>query len=238
MLDAVDLGLIGYNEALVLQKKIQAERIAGRGHDTLLLLEHPRVITYGKRAGMRHLLVDAQWLQQQGFQLIETERGGDITYHGPGQLVIYLILALKGSDRSVPYLFWQIEQALVDLLQSHGITAQGGTYLQKDQHQQDLHEAGVWVGNNKICALGMKLSRWVTSHGLALNVNTKLQDFQVITPCGLSHRGVTSMQELLTRPQDLQGLKIELAKVLAARFRRTLHIRSLSSLDRAGFASL
>lgn len=238
IIELFDLGSVSYAKALALQHYLQNERVAGRGQDTLLLLEHPRVITYGKRAGTKHLIADVHWLEAQGFQLVETERGGDITYHGPGQLLIYFIMALRGAERSVPRLFWQIEQAVIDLLHGYGITAFGGTQAPEEQLSQDLHEAGVWVDNDKICALGMKLSHWVTSHGLALNINTKLQDFQTIIPCGLAHRGVVSMQQILSQSQDLQAIKFELANVLAERFKRTLHIMPLSSLDRAGFTSL
>lgn len=222
VLRCLDLGSIPYQDAMDVQNRIQHDRLAGRGDDHLLLLEHPRVYTYGKRAGRNNLIWDPQELTAKGFALVETDRGGDITYHGPGQLVAYLIVALKGRERSVPELFFRVEGSVVKVLGSYGITARGGTQVENFTDRQDLMEAGVWVENDKICAVGMKLSRWVTSHGLALNVDPNLDDFQGIIPCGLAHRGVCSMAQFRASAPPMREVKAALAQALGLGLERTL----------------
>ena len=200
------LGRIGYATALKLQNDLVERRRRGVIADRLLLLEHDPVLTFGRRAGTRHLLVEQEELQRRGIELVETDRGGDITYHGPGQLVGYLIAQLLGSERSVPQLFDRLERAVAMALASYGIAATGGTQ-QQSAAEADLQLAGVWVGRDKICALGLRLSDWVTKHGFALNVDPNLADFELIVPCGLAGRGVTSMRQLLGTTPPIEMLR-------------------------------
>ncbi|MDP6987757.1 MAG: lipoyl(octanoyl) transferase LipB [Phycisphaerales bacterium] len=191
-LDVRDLERMPYAEALTMQRSIQQDVIAARergGHrGVLLLLEHdPPVITVSRRADAgSHLLATAETLRDAGVEVHETDRGGDITYHGPGQLVIYPILDLNMLDlRLHGYMRW-LEERVIETLAHFNITA-----------HRDEDATGVWLGPKKICALGVRVSRWVSMHGIALNVDPDLSHFEFIVPCGLHGRGVTSMREAL-----------------------------------------
>lgn len=227
------LGRVGYSEAQTLQDNLVAARCDDRLEDQLLLLEHPPVITFGHREGIRHLLVDRADLKQQGIELVETDRGGDITYHGPGQLIGYLIVKLQGDERNIPWLFQTIENSICDMLLSHGIRAGGGTRQPGPglPRQQALTQAGVWVGEDKLCALGMKLHRWVTKHGFALNVDPNLLHFQNIIACGLENRGVTSMAKLGASTPSLEELSQQVGAYLAEGLGRTHRWQTTSLLD-------
>ncbi|MBN2361209.1 MAG: lipoyl(octanoyl) transferase LipB [Deltaproteobacteria bacterium] len=225
------LGRVGYAAALALQDELVDRRRRDQVADRLLLLEHDPVLTFGRRTGARHLLADRGELAARGIELVETDRGGDITYHGPGQLVGYLILRLVGSERSVPRLFERLERGVVDTLASYGIASCGGTRRPADATAAALQLAGVWVGRDKICALGLRLSDWITKHGLALNVDPELSEFELIVPCGLADRGVTSMRRLLGAAPPAAELRQRLAEDLAGALeRRPVWLRS-SSLD-------
>ena len=176
-----------YGEAFDLQQKLVAERKQGLIADQLLLLEHPHVITMGRNGRMEHLLADDYVLDRAGIAMYPTDRGGDVTYHGPGQLVGYPILDLREWKRDVGAYVRSIEQVIIDTLADFGIAADRIPKL-----------TGVWVGEHKIAAIGVHISRWVTSHGFALNVNTALSYFQYIVPCGLA-KPVTSMAQLGVR---------------------------------------
>ena len=178
------LGRIGYAEALALQQQLAEERKRGEGIDHLLLLEHPHVITLGRNGHTENLLAGGEILQRAGIGFFPTDRGGDVTYHGPGQLVGYPILDLKPWKRDVGAYLRAIEQTIIDTLADYGIEAGRIPKL-----------TGVWVDGSKIAAIGVHLSRWVTSHGFALNVSTDLHYFQYIVPCGLT-KPVTSMAAL------------------------------------------
>ncbi len=178
-----DLGRLDYGSALALQKQLAAERQAGRIPDQLLLVEHPHVITLGRNAREEHLLASPEILSRAGISLYRTDRGGDITYHGPGQLVGYPIVDLRAWKRDVGAYMRALEEVLIDTLSGFGITAGRIPKL-----------TGVWVGERKIAAIGVHISRWVTSHGFALNVSTDLSYFQYIVPCGLT-KPVTSMAQ-------------------------------------------
>ena len=182
-----ELGRMAYGPALELQQQLVAERKLGRIPDQLLLLEHPHVITLGRNGRLENLLADDQVLGRAGIAFHPTDRGGDITYHGPGQLVGYPILDLREWKRDVGAYVRSIEQAIIDTLADYGIAAGRIPKL-----------TGVWVEERKIAAIGVHISRWVTSHGFALNVSTDLSYFQYIVPCGLS-RPVTSMARLGAR---------------------------------------
>jgi lipoyl(octanoyl) transferase len=187
------LGLMPYGEGLALQRSLVEERRAGVIGDTLLLLEHPHVITLGVRGdgGRSHLLAAAETLASRGVELHETGRGGDITYHGPGQLVGYPIFDLKPDRCDVHRYVRDLEDVLIRTASDYGIHAGRIDKL-----------TGVWVGDEKLAAIGVRIARWITSHGFALNVTTDLDYFKLIVPCGIADRGVTSVSRVLGRRVD------------------------------------
>jgi lipoyl(octanoyl) transferase len=187
------LGLVDYAPALDLQKEKVAQRKAGAIPDTLLLLEHPHVYTLGRNARQENLLVSAEWLASRGAQVFHTDRGGDVTYHGPGQLVGYPILDLTQHRRDISWYMRSLEEVFIRTARDWGIEA-----------GRSRGAAGVWVGNDKLVAMGVHLSRWVTSHGFAFNVNTDLRYFEWIVPCGLYGKGVTSLAKLLGRAVKME----------------------------------
>ncbi len=184
-LEVIDLGLRPYGEAWEIQKELFAKRVDRSIPDTLLLVEHPHVYTLGKHANADHLLASQEYLQSRGIELYHVDRGGDITYHGPGQLVGYPIFHLKDHGESVGGYVHAVETVLIRMLHGFGIEA---------SRQEKL--TGVWVGDRKIAALGMRVSKWVTMHGFALNVTTDLSLYDGIVPCGLVSKGVTRMADL------------------------------------------
>jgi len=193
-LDVRHLGVVPYAEALALQRSLVEERRAGLIGDTLLLLEHPHVITLGVRGdgGRSHLLASSETLAARGVEVHETGRGGDITYHGPGQLVGYPIIDLKPDRCDVHRYVRDLEGLLIRTASDYGIDAGRVEGL-----------TGVWVGNEKLAAIGVRIARWITSHGFALNVTSDLDFFKLIVPCGIADRGVTSLSRLVGRPIDL-----------------------------------
>ena len=187
------LGRLPYAEALALQRSLVEDRRAGRIPDTLLLVEHPHVLTLGVRGdgGRSHILATDETLAARGIEVHETGRGGDITYHGPGQLVGYPIIDLNPDRRDVHRYVRDLETVLIRTAADYGITAGRIDGL-----------TGVWVGNEKLAAIGVRIARWITSHGFALNVTTDLDRFDLIVPCGIAGRGVTSLGRLLDRPVE------------------------------------
>ncbi len=179
-----DLGRMGYAEALALQRELVEERKRGGIPDQLLFVEHPHVITLGRNGHMENLLASENVLRRAGIEFHPTDRGGDITYHGPGQIVGYPIFDLREWKRDVVAYVRAIEQVIIDALADFGIEA---------GRQHGL--TGVWVDGKKVAAIGVHISRWITSHGFALNQSTDLSYFQYIVPCGLT-KPVTSMREL------------------------------------------
>jgi lipoyl(octanoyl) transferase len=191
------LGRIDYASALQLQQQLATDRKQGLVPDQLLLLEHPHVITLGRNGHMENLLADDDILARAGISFYPTDRGGDVTYHGPGQLVGYPILDLRDWKRDVGAYVRAVEETIILTLAEYGIEAGRIPKL-----------TGVWVGERKIAAIGVHLSRWVTSHGFALNVSTDLSYFQYIVPCGLT-KPVTSMAALGVRASlDEVGAKL------------------------------
>lgn len=186
-------GRIDYASALDLQKQRIAQRKAGEIPDTLLLLEHPHVYTFGRNAKRENLLAQPERLAQLGAELYETDRGGDITYHGPGQLVGYPIFDLKEHRRDIAWYMRSLEEVFIGVAAEYGLAAARVPGL-----------TGVWIGNDKLVAMGVHISRWVTSHGFAFNVNPDLRYFDWIVPCGIRDKGVTSLQRLLGRTVDMQ----------------------------------
>jgi lipoyl(octanoyl) transferase len=180
------LGRLDYAEGLRLQRELVAQRKAEAIPDTLLLLEHPHVYTLGRNAKRKHLLVSDAQLRALGAQLFETDRGGDITYHGPGQLVGYPIFDLARHRRDIAWFMRSLEEVFLGVARDFGVAA-----------ERLAGAPGVWVGNDKLVAMGVHVSRWVTSHGFALNVSTDLRYFDWIVPCGLRGKGVTSLEKIL-----------------------------------------
>lgn len=198
------LGLVPYAEALALQARLVEERRAGAIDDQLLLLEHPPVITLGARTrGDRsHVLATEPELREAGVGLVEAGRGGDVTYHGPGQLVGYPILDLRPDRCDVHRYVRDLEEVLIRVAAECGVTATRAAGL-----------TGIWVGEDKLAAIGVRISRWITSHGFAFNVSPDLSHFRYIVPCGIADRGVTSLGRLLGR--DVPVAEVEDAAVRA-----------------------
>ena len=190
----LDLGRMGFREAFDLQVELVRGRKAGEVCDQLLFVEHPPTITLGRNADGSNVLAPAAVLRERGFDVVETDRGGDVTYHGPGQLVAYPIFDLREWRRDVGAYMRALEEVVMLTLADFGVRSrrvEGWT--------------GVWVGDAKIAAMGVHLSRWVASHGLALNVNTDLEHFGTIVPCGLP-KPVTSMERVLGRPVGVRDV--------------------------------
>jgi lipoyl(octanoyl) transferase len=185
-LQVVDLGRMRYGDALIEQQRRIDDHKRGNGTDTLLFVEHPHVVTLGRNAKEHNVLASPEILARTGIELYETDRGGDVTYHGPGQLVGYPILDLREWKRDVRAYFRSVEQSLIDALQTLGVRA---------ERNPEPGFEGVWVNGAKIAAIGIHISRWITSHGFALNVETDLNYFKYIVPCGLT-KPVCSLRSL------------------------------------------
>ena len=183
------LGVVPYADGLELQRALVEERRAGRIPDTLLLLQHPHVVTVGvKKDGRRHILATPEQLAARGVEVFDTGRGGDVTYHGPGQIVGYPILDLSPDRRDVNQYVRDLEEVMIRVCADYGVSAGRIKGL-----------SGAWVGDAKIGAIGVRISRWITSHGFAFNVTTDVDFFNLIVPCGIADRGVTSLAQQLAR---------------------------------------
>jgi lipoyl(octanoyl) transferase len=187
------LGQLSYAAGLSLQRALVAQRQQGSIDDVLLLVEHPHVLTLGVRGdgGRGHILATGAELAARGVEIHETGRGGDVTYHGPGQLVGYPIVDLKPDRCDVHRYIRDLEEVLIRTAADYGVAARRIDGL-----------TGVWVADEKLAAIGVRIARWVTSHGFALNVGTDLDYFDLIVPCGIRDRGVTSLERLIGRPVD------------------------------------
>jgi lipoyl(octanoyl) transferase len=207
------LGLVPYAEALELQKQLVERRRANEIADQLLLLQHPAVITLGvkSRSDRSHVLETPERLAARGIELVETGRGGDVTYHGPGQLVGYPIIDLNPDRRDVHQYVRDLEEVLIRTVDAFGITAGRLPGL-----------TGVWVGNGKVAAIGVRIARWITSHGFALNVGTNLEHFGLIIPCGITDKNVTSIERLIGRPVSMSEVEFALCHAFADVFGRDL----------------
>ena len=209
---AVDLGLIGYAEAYALQKRIVAARKVEAIENVLLLCQHPHVITQGRNGKREHLLVSEPLLRQKNVEFYETSRGGDITYHGPGQLVGYPILQLGEIRKDVVWYVRMLEEAMIRTTAGFGL----GAYRVEGK-------TGIWVSipdapEEKLGAIGVHISRWVTSHGFAYNVSTDLRYFDWIVPCGIAGRKATSLEKLLDRSVSMQEVAPRMAQHLGEVF--------------------
>jgi lipoyl(octanoyl) transferase len=207
--NVIDLGMIDYSEALALQESLWQLRSRGGIDDTLLLLEHPPVLTMGRRGRPEHILLSRPDLARMGVNIYEVNRGGDVTYHGPGQIVGYPIMDLKDQGRHIKAFVRKLEDVFILLLErEYAITARS----------DEKTYTGVWVGDQKITAFGIALKQWVSMHGFAFNVNTRLEHFRWIVPCGIADKGVTSLERLTGKRQDLPTVKRQLVEYFAAIF--------------------
>ena len=206
------LGMISYAEGLELQRELVTQRIAGAIDDVLLLLQHPHVLTLGVKAGesRQHILATPARLAELGVETFETGRGGDVTYHGPGQIVGYPVISLKPDRCDVHQYVRDIEDVMIRVTADYGFTAGRIKGL-----------TGAWVGAEKIGAIGVRIQRWVTSHGFAFNVNTDLDFFKLIVPCGIADRGVTSLKRLTGREVPIPEVEDHLVAAFCAVFART-----------------
>lgn len=201
-LNVVRLGKMDYVEALEIQEKLLGKRQEGKIADTLLLVEHPPVLTIGRSGTRSNIIAPGETLEAMGIKVYEVTRGGDVTYHGPGQIVGYPIMDLGCHGKDIRKFVWNIEEVFIRLLdEEYGIKA----------HREDKKYTGIWVGDEKITAIGIAVKRWVTMHGFAFNVNTNLEHFNLIIPCGISNRGVTSLQKLVGYPLDFEKLNTQVA---------------------------
>ena len=198
MLQVQDLGNSSYKRTWELQKELQLQRIENNIDDTLLLVEHEPVYTFGKNADENHLLQN----YPENVKLFHIERGGDITFHGPGQIVGYPIMDLHNYKMSISWYMRTLEEVIIRSLDKFGISADRKDGL-----------TGVWVEDEKIAALGVRISRWVTMHGFALNVNTDLAYYDNIIPCGIFDYGITSMKHILGEKQNMSKIKSTLSAV-------------------------
>lgn len=205
----VRLGRMDYGEALTLQETALALRQRGEAGDVLLLVEHQPVLTLGRRGEYSNIIIPREKLEAMGVSIYETSRGGDVTYHGPGQIVGYPIMDLNNFGRDVKEFVRLIEEAFIRLLKDeYGIEAR----------REEKKYTGVWVGGDKITAIGIAVKRWVTMHGFAFNVNTDLSHFNWINPCGLTDRGVTSLEKLTGKVQDFERLNSLVAEYFCGVF--------------------
>jgi lipoyl(octanoyl) transferase len=217
-----NLGVVDYADGLRLQLERVKARKAGAIPDTLLLLEHPHVYTLGRNAKRENLLISAEQLAARGAQVFEIDRGGDVTYHGPGQWVGYPILDLAQHRRDIAWYMRSLEEVLIAVAGEYGIQA-----------GRLVGAPGVWVGNNKLAAMGVHISRWVTSHGFAFNVNTDLRYFDWIVPCGLRDKGVTSLQKLLGRRVEMD----EVAERVVRQFGRVFELEMVEQVGAWGLGT-
>lgn len=216
----VEAGVVGYDAAVALQERVRLARHAGVVPDVLLLLEHPAVITLGRAAHAEHLLADPTALEARGVQVRETARGGDVTYHGPGQLVGYPIFDLTTHGRDVHRFVRGVEEAVIVTLARYGIAAARVPGL-----------TGVWVGDEKVAAIGIGVRQWVSWHGFALNVTTDMDAFKLIVPCGIPDRGVTSLRRLLGRDVPEAEVAAAVTEAFAAVFELIPISRSREELE-------
>jgi lipoyl(octanoyl) transferase len=218
ILQIVDLGRMAYGPALRLQERLVEERQSGSRADTLLLVEHDAVYTLGRNTREENLIASHDFLKAKGIEVFRVGRGGDITYHGPGQLVGYPIINLAGRRLGVVSYVARLEEVICAVLAGFGVVA-----------ATDSKKRGVWVGDNKIAAIGVRVTRHVTMHGFSLNVATDLANYSGIIPCGIKDRGITSL-DLLSRDATMDRVKIAVVENFARRFQYA-GIRRLSQAE-------
>jgi lipoate-protein ligase B len=202
-----NLGTISYQEAWDLQRTIHLMRTSGAIEDTLLLLEHPHTYTLGKTADRTNLIGSEEYLKKNGISVFDIDRGGDITYHGPGQIVGYPIINLNNWKPDTHLYLRNLEEVMIKVLADYGV-----------ESGRKPEYTGVWVGESKIAAIGIRVSRWVTMHGFAFNINTDLELFNGIIPCGIKDKEVTSLSRLLKRDIDINEVKQKLRDQFVLQF--------------------
>jgi lipoyl(octanoyl) transferase len=209
VLEVRRLGLVSYGEALELQRRLVEQRRAGDIPDQLLLLQHPPVITLGVRTrnSRANVVATPEALAAAGVEVVETGRGGDVTYHGPGQLVGYPVISLKPDRCDVHRYVRDLEEVMIRTAAAFGVEAGRVAGL-----------TGIWAGNEKLGAIGVRIAKWVTSHGFAFNVTTDLEHFRLIVPCGIADRGVTSLEKLLGRAVPMRDVEDAAAAAFAGVF--------------------
>jgi len=220
--DAVFLGRVAYEDGLTLQEEAVRRRAEDESLDSLFLLEHPHVYTLGRGANEANVLATIAELTSAGASLFKTGRGGDVTYHGPGQLVAYPVISLKPDRCDVHRYVRDLEEVMIRVAMDFGVTASRIDGL-----------TGIWVGDRKLGALGVRIARWITSHGIALNVSTDLSNFDRIVPCGIVDKGVTSLEALTGRRIPLSVVAESVATNFGGVFERSITYRSAAREDRA-----
>lgn len=217
----VHLGLTDYKVALEIQEKLQLLRQQNKIEDTLILLEHPPVITLGRGGEYCNILASQKDLEKKGIKIYEVNRGGNVTYHGPGQIIGYIIMDLTRQNKDLTEFVRKICEVFIQLLKiEYNIEAsrERGKYT------------GVWVGNDKITAIGISVKHWVTMHGFAFNVNTQMEHFKWINPCGLKDKGVTSLQQILGVKQNFNILNEKVLKYFCKVFNLEPVRKNINSL--------
>lgn len=247
----IDLDLIPYGDALDLQHSVVNAKKAGVDiPDVLFLLEHPPVLTLGRNADESNIVTPMETLDEMGFEIYHVERGGDVTYHGPGQLVGYPILNLQHVPRAkdVGWFVWGIQEALIKTLESYGIVGERidnviGVWVRDakppdldnsfdHETREALEDTFAQFADRKIAAIGARIEEWISYHGFALNVNTNLHHFDLIVPCGLRDRGVTSMQRELKREIAMQDVKAGIMQSVAEVFEYEIQQQSRTALEK------
>jgi lipoate-protein ligase B len=213
---AIELGLVPYAEAFTLQKREVDRLQRGEGDDVLLYVQHPHVITVGRNATASAILADRRLIASRGCDIVSTDRGGDVTYHGPGQLVGYPILRLEGSRRDIRRYVNDLEGVLIAALADFGVFA----------GRHPVHR-GVWVHNRKIASLGIRISRWVTCHGFALNVSTDLSFFSLMNPCGIAGCTMTSLEQEMLSPVSMNAVRESVTRHFGAIMGRRMQEESI-----------
>lgn len=208
-LNVVNLGKMDYQDALNLQFELLEKRQSNIIDDTLLIVEHPPVITLGKNAKRENILFSDKYLKEHDVDIVEINRGGDVTYHGPGQIVGYQIVNIKDQKLGIKDFVFKLEQIFIDILkEKYNIEAK----------RDDINN-GVWVNDEKITAVGLAVKRWVTMHGFAFNASTDLDFFKLIVPCGIQSRGVTNIEKLKNQKIDIEEVKSEVIDYFIREFK-------------------
>ena len=206
-LNIIKLGIVDYVPAYQLQERLVQEQMQDSGSDSLLLLQHNPVITIGRSGDRNNILVSESALAAAGISICEIDRGGDVTYHGPGQLTGYPIINLRHFRKDIHWYLRQLEETIIKVLAEYNIVG-----------ERMEGYTGVWVGNEKVAAIGVAIRRWITYHGFALNVHPDMSHFQLITPCGITDKGVTSLEKLLGHRVDMDGVLNKAASAFAEVF--------------------
>jgi lipoate-protein ligase B len=223
----LDLGLIDYREAWELQRDLWLRRVKGELPDLLLVLEHPHVITLGRRGNRSHLIAPPEVLEKMQISIFHVERGGDVTYHGPGQLVVYPIFNLKEYEYRLIRFVDQLEEVILGVLKDYGM-----------EGRRDALNRGVWIKGDKIASIGVTIKRWVSFHGLSLNYETDLDYFDLIHPCGLVGTKMTSMTKILGKKISRKSLTERISFHFKEVFKREWEEKKLEELNLEGSRQL